>query len=151
MKIFQKKNRAGFTLVELMVVITIVGILASIVLIDLSNTRKKGEDAAVQLGLREVRNAAELYYSNNETYVGVCDTSDNTLSNSGDFGRIENYLNEHNGPTGIIGCRESDNAYAVISSLNLGNCWCVDSQGSSREVTLTEANCQDQLTSTACP
>jgi len=66
-----KKNK-GFTLIELLVVIAIIGILASVVLASLSSARDKGKDAAVKSQLASMKAQAELYYSTNETYSGVC-------------------------------------------------------------------------------
>lgn len=137
--------KVGFTLIELLVVIAIIGVLAAIVLVQTGTAKKRGQDAVIQSALREVRNAAELYYNDNETYEGVCNSDNTTLSDDGDFGRIKDYITKHNGPTGVIGCKDNETGCAVISSLNLGNCWCVDSEGAGREVTLTE------LTSITCP
>ncbi len=148
---FLKQKGEGFTIVELLVVIAIIGFLTAIVLVQTGATRKQGEDVAVKTALRELRNAGELYYNNEETYEGVCDTSDDTLAESGDFKRIENYIDQHNGPDGVIGCREEAGAYAVISSLNLGDCWCVDSEGASREIELGASDCRAELTSIVCP
>jgi len=143
--------KVGFTIIELLVVIAIIGILVSIVLIRTGSAKKEGEDMAVKTALREIRNAAELYYNNSETYEGVCDTSDDTLANSGDFKRIEDYIDQHNGPNGVIGCQESETGYAVISSLNLGDCWCIDSEGACREIALTASDCRAELITITCP
>lgn len=146
------KSGAGFTLVELLTVIAIIGVLAAIVLVRTGSTRKEGQDAAVKTALREVRNAAELHYNDPPfTYEGICDAGDTTLSDTGDFGRIKDYITKHNGSTGIIGCRDDEAGYAAISSLNLGDCWCVDSEGASREITLTASDCRLELTSITCP
>lgn len=145
------KSGAGFTIVELLAVIAIIGFLAAIVLVRTGTARKKGQDAAIQIALREVRNAGELHYGDAETYEGVCDAGNTTLSDDGDFKRIKDYISEHNGSGGIIGCRDDETGYAVISSLNLGNCWCVDSQGAGREVALTASDCRAELTSITCP
>ena len=143
--------KVGFTMIELLAVIAIIGILAAIVLVRTGTAKKEGEDAAIKLALREVRNAGELYYNDSETYEGVCDPSDTTLSDDGDFGRIRDYIAEYNGLQGIIGCKDDEEGYAVISSLNLGNCWCIDSQGAGREIELTAGDCRQKLTSITCP
>ena len=148
---FLKQKGEGFTIIELLAVIAIVGVLFAIVLVRTGYVRKEGEDATVKTALREVRNAGELYYNDTETYEGVCDTTDDTLAESGDFKRIEDYIDQHNGPDGVIGCQESENGYAVISSLNLGNCWCVDSQGAGREVELLASDCRGELITITCP
>jgi len=143
--------KLGFTIIELLAVIAIVGILVAIVLVRTGSAKKEGEDAAVRTALREVRNAGELYYNNSETYEGVCDPGDTTLSDDEDFGRIKDYITKHNGAEGIIGCKDDKAGYAVISSLNLGNCWCIDSEGAGREVELLASDCREELTTITCP
>jgi len=149
--IILNKSGAGFTIVELLAVIAIVGVLAAIVLVRTGSVRKKGEDTAVKTALREVRNAAELYYNDSKTYEGVCDAGNITLSDDGDFGRIKSYITKHNGSGGIIGCNDDKAGYAAISNLNLGNCWCVDSEGSAREIELGASDCREELTAITCP
>ena len=141
----------GFTIIELLAVIAIIGVLVAIVLVRTGSAKKEGEDAAVKTALREVRNAGEIYYNESETYEGVCDVDNITLSDDGDFKRIKDYITNHNGFEGVIGCKDDAIGYAVISSLNLGNCWCVDSEGAGREVILTASDCGAELISTTCP
>lgn len=145
--------KVGFTLIELLVVIAIIGILVSIVLVRTGSAKKEGEDMAIKTALREVRNAGEIYYNNNddETYEGVCDPGNTTLSDDSDFKRIKDYITQHNGSEGIIGCKDDETGYAVISSLNLGDCWCIDSEGAGREVALSASDCRAELTIITCP
>lgn len=145
------KYGAGFTLVELLAVLTIISLMAVIVLVRMGTGKEEGRDTGIKASLTEVRKAAEILYTNNVpvSYEGVCDDSDGSLANSGDFGRIENFIERNNGE---VSCKDSDEAYAVISSLNRGNCWCVDSEGSSKEVSLAPTEtCSSILTETHCP
>ena len=59
---------SGFTLVELLVVLSIVSFLSSIVLAGLSGARMKANDARIAQDMKQVRNAVELYYADNKTY-----------------------------------------------------------------------------------
>ncbi|MEW6059944.1 MAG: type II secretion system protein [Actinomycetota bacterium] len=60
----------GFTLIELMVVILIVGILIAIALPTYLGTRKRAQDRAAQTNLRTGLAAAMIYWSENARYTG---------------------------------------------------------------------------------
>lgn len=66
-QILHKKNR-GFTLIELLVVITIIGILATLSAVFLKDVPKKARDARRLSDFNEIRNALELYYTDNNNY-----------------------------------------------------------------------------------
>lgn len=64
------RTKKGFTLIELLVVIAIIGILAAMVMVALTGARAKARDARRKSELRSIRAALELYYNDNEKYVG---------------------------------------------------------------------------------
>ncbi|MBU3942404.1 prepilin-type N-terminal cleavage/methylation domain-containing protein [Patescibacteria group bacterium] len=159
MRIFVKnKNResrpmpggwAGFTLIELLVVIAIIGLLASVVIVSLGDSRSRAKDSAIQSSLLEVAKVSESYAGDIGTYEGVCDVDNTTLSSSGNFGLIKSAIERQGG---TISCQDSDLGFAVVSTMNLVDCWCVDWQAISREVILTApATCASVLTDIHCP
>jgi prepilin-type N-terminal cleavage/methylation domain-containing protein len=66
--IMQKKQKQGFTLIEILIVVAIIAILASVVLVGLGPTQQQGRDARRLSDLREVQTALELYYNKNGVY-----------------------------------------------------------------------------------
>jgi prepilin-type N-terminal cleavage/methylation domain-containing protein len=62
------KSTKGFTLIELLVVIAIIGLLSSIIISNLADSSQKGRDTAKIQALQEVRNALQMYFSDNGYY-----------------------------------------------------------------------------------
>ena len=66
-----KNPRSGFTLVELLVVITIIGILASIGVASYTKVLATARNGRRQADLSSLRDALELYYSENNRYIAI--------------------------------------------------------------------------------
>lgn len=62
------QNRKGFTLVELLVVISIIGVLAGLLLVNLSNVRERGRDTQRKSDLNQLKTALRLYFNDYQTY-----------------------------------------------------------------------------------
>ena len=65
-----KNERKGFTLIEILIVVAIIAILASVVLVGLGPTQEAGRDARRISDLHEVQNGLELYYNSCGYYPG---------------------------------------------------------------------------------
>ncbi|HUC94570.1 MAG TPA: prepilin-type N-terminal cleavage/methylation domain-containing protein [Candidatus Saccharimonadales bacterium] len=61
-------NNFGFTLVELLVVITILGILATVGLVAFTSAQTRGRDTERKSDLKQLSNALELYFSDHGSY-----------------------------------------------------------------------------------
>jgi prepilin-type N-terminal cleavage/methylation domain-containing protein len=74
----------GFTLIETLIVIAILGILATLIVVSLSDARKKSRDAQRKTDLANVQLALELYADDNEgVYPIMRDGADPYLSFQG--------------------------------------------------------------------
>jgi prepilin-type N-terminal cleavage/methylation domain-containing protein len=61
-----KTNKKGFTLIELMIVVAIIGILAAIAIPKFADLISKSKEGATKGGLSTVRSALQVYYGDNE-------------------------------------------------------------------------------------
>jgi len=71
---FKNKKEKGFTLLELLVVIGIIGLLASILVVNLTSARKRARDTKRIADVRNLQTASEDYYGKNGKYpTGIGD------------------------------------------------------------------------------
>jgi general secretion pathway protein G len=63
-------NKRGFTLIEILIVVAIIAILASIVIVGLGPAQQSGRDARRISDLQSIRTALQLYYGKCGFYPG---------------------------------------------------------------------------------
>ncbi len=66
------KNQSGFTLMEMLIVVIVLGILAMIIIPQITVSTEDAKLKTMQTNLNTMRNAIELYYhQHNQTYPGA--------------------------------------------------------------------------------
>src|SRR2546426_158004 len=74
------KSKRGFTLIELMIVVAIIGILAAIAIPQFANMVSKSQEGATKGNLGTVRSALSIYYGDTEGLYPVDTTSLSSLT-----------------------------------------------------------------------
>ena len=77
------KNQKGFTLIELMIVIAIIGILAAIAIPQFGAYRRRGYNSSVKADLKNLATCQEAYFTDIYKYTNV--VSDLTAASFGRF------------------------------------------------------------------
>lgn len=134
----------GFTLVELLVIVAIIGILSVIVLASLNLARTKGNDASIKANLDTVRAQSVLYYDANANaystvaVAGVnCGTTftANTMLNSATIKAALAATYVANGNRAFY-CNmdAAGTSYAIaVPMATSGTWWCTDSSVSAQD------------------
>jgi type II secretion system protein G len=101
-----KKTSSGFTLIEVLVVISIIGILSAVVYANFTDARNEAKNRAWQTELKEIQLAIELYKAQNGMYPATenigfngCDSdsearSSNCLINPVVKGLVPDFISE---------------------------------------------------------
>ena len=66
-----KKRQSGFTIVELLIVIVVIGILATLVIVTFSGIQQKARDSQRQTDINAVDSHLEAYYAEHGTYPSL--------------------------------------------------------------------------------
>lgn len=144
------RNRytTGFTLIELMVVVGIIGLISAIVLATLNAPRDKSKDAAVKADLRTILTQSQIYfgdhgnkYNDGSTPIAAGATCPTGAAPTTMFTDDPSIRNAIAGATAAAGggvdCYMAANgsAYVVWAPLKLvaGTYWCIDSLGNSKQ------------------
>jgi len=114
--IFTHAKKQGFTIVELMVVIVVIAILASITIVTYTGIQNRGHDTAVQSDLRHLASQLELYRSREGKYpAGSAELSSSILElrvtkNSYSTGSLQPNMN-------VLYCRVAANPqkFAILA------------------------------------
>lgn len=140
------KLSKGFTLIEMLVVITIIGVLSSIILFSVTQYINKGKDTAIIGNLVILIPAAEVYYDRNtptNSYQNFC-ASSTALNSIAAIAAIGSSIIKHCYVEPTYG-----QAWAACAYLFTGTnkAYCVDSTGVKKEI--NNSNCTASIT--ACP
>jgi prepilin-type N-terminal cleavage/methylation domain-containing protein len=97
MKNKTQSNHKGFTLIELMIVIALIGILSSMILVSISSASGRARDARRASELGAIKTVLDVYaINNNDSYPNCCNASGSGVEYGINFNDLVNYLRSNN-------------------------------------------------------
>jgi type II secretion system protein G len=135
-------GRQGFSLVELLVVISIIGILSTLVVANLNSARERARDAQRKSDLRNIQTALRLYYNDVGRYPAA---SSGRISGCGgacewDAAWVNNgvtYMNVLPGDP----LSTQDYNYTYVDTENYTLRACLENKSDEKGVTATSSEC----------
>ena len=123
------EGQRGFSLIELLIVILIIGVLAAIALPAFLGQRSKGQDSSAKSAARNLVSAVESFYATNKTYVNA--GSDDDVQESGVYGT-------NDGEADILS--SSATGYRVVGQSASGNRFTITKTGTGVSRTCSTTN-----------
>lgn len=77
-----RKQQSGFTIVELLIVIVVIGILAGLVITTFTGIQQKARDTERQTDIKAIHGQVEAYYAQNGKYPTLSNMNDATWRGS---------------------------------------------------------------------
>ena len=155
LRIFNKKHQS-FTLVEILVIITIIGILAGIILVAMGPARERAKDSRIESDMLQLQNLAENIYLDDSNYNNLnCSVIDEVTDNcTCDDEFLEAFCEDLLVLESSLTIEKSSTQYCAFVPLHSeNNCsspvtenFCVDSWGTTKKLGLPSGDyCQDNF------
>ncbi|MCA9344123.1 MAG: prepilin-type N-terminal cleavage/methylation domain-containing protein [Candidatus Nomurabacteria bacterium] len=106
------KKQRGFTIVELLIVIVVIGILAALVITTYSGIQQKGRDTERQTDIKAIHGQLEAYYAQNGHYPTLANVNDSTFRGANMKGLDADALQDPKGSAQTLVATATANSYS---------------------------------------
>jgi len=135
-------NKFGFTLVELLVTISIIAVLTSIGVVFYQNSKQKADDAKRRQDLLNIQEAFEQYYAAEGSYPASCPSVGSSLTTTGGDALLDMMPDDPNDSQNYgTNCDSSYYCFsALLNDTDGGNCTGCSCSGDSCSFTTAADN-----------
>ncbi|HSX30101.1 MAG TPA: type II secretion system protein [Candidatus Saccharimonadales bacterium] len=121
MRSLLKKKQQGFTIVELLIVIVVIGILATLVIVTFTGIQQKARNTKRQTDINAVSSHVEAFYASNGYYPTLAHMNDSTWRGSNVKGLDPAALKDPKGSAQTLVAAPAANSYAYAVTDDTGS------------------------------
>jgi prepilin-type N-terminal cleavage/methylation domain-containing protein len=130
------RKQEGFTIVELLIVIVVIGILAALVVTTFTGIQQKARDTERQTDIKAIHGQLEAYYAQNGSYPALAQVNDATWRSTNMKGLDSEALKDPKGASAALAATVSSTAYGYAATPGTCTTAAADCTGYSLEADL---------------
>ncbi len=111
-----KNKQKGFTIVELLIVIVVIGILAAIVIVTFTGVQKKARDADRKSDANGIAAQAEVYFGQEAKYPTAAQINNATFRSDNLKGLQEDAITAPGGAAGLVTSGAATSNYQYVTT-----------------------------------
>lgn len=109
-------KQQGFTIVELLIVIVVIGILAAIVITTFAGVQKKARDSDRKSDASSMSKQAEVYFGENSKYPSLANFNDAAFRTANLKGLSDSAITAPGGTAALVGSGAAINNYQYVAT-----------------------------------
>ena len=106
-----RKKNSGFTIIELLIVIIVIGILATLVIVTYNGIQQKARDTKRKTDINAIQGQVEAYFAQNGKYPTLANVNDSTWRSTNMKGLDPAALKDPNGSAQALVATTTANSY----------------------------------------
>jgi prepilin-type N-terminal cleavage/methylation domain-containing protein len=111
-----KRKQSGFTIVELLIVIVVIGILAAIVITTFTGVQKKARDSDRKADIQAIYSQTEVYFAQNSKYPTLANINDGAFRSANMKGLQDDAITAPGGTVGLVASGAAITNYQYVAT-----------------------------------